>query len=102
MTYKMKGSGFYGKGNQSPAKQKNTRSKLDVFSPLKKHEEGHEEEEERVINAENQELSDYLTSDGNKTIRGGVKAARAGIANQSGPKFGGGGGGLLGGILGKK
>ena len=71
MTFKMKGPTFFNKK-----------------SPLKKHEEGHEEEEERVINAENQELSDYLTSDGNKTIKGGIKAAKTGIANKGGPKLG--------------
>lgn len=72
-------------------------------SPAKEHEEGHKEEE-KVVHAENKELADYLQSDGKKTIRGGIAAAKAGYANQSGPKLdieGGGGGGFLSGILGK-
>lgn len=73
-------------------------------SPAKEHKEGHKEEEEKVVHAENKELANYLQSDGKKTIRGGIAAAKAGYANQSGPKIDieGGAGGFLSGILGGK
>lgn len=64
-----------------------------IGSPAKKHEEGHEEEE--IVEAHNQKLSDYLTSDGTKTVRGGIKAARQGLAEREGPKL------KLGGWIGK-
>ena len=73
MAYNMKGSPF----------QRN----FGIGSPAKKHKEGHEEEE--IVEAHNQKLADYLTSGGKKTIGGGIKAARQGIAEQDGPKLGG-------------
>lgn len=69
--FKMKGfSGF----KNSPAKHK-----------VKDDEHDHPHKE--IVHADNQELSDYLSSDGTKTIRGGIKAAKTGYANQSGPKL---------------
>ena len=78
MAFKLRSSGLpFRELGSSPAKQE-------------------KKEEEEVVEAHNQKLADYLTSDGKKTIRGGIKAARQGIAEQDGPKLGG----LLKGIFG--
>jgi len=55
-------------------------------SPIKKHKEGHKEE---VIEAHNEKLAEYLKSSGEKTLKGGMQAAREGYAEQEGPKVGG-------------
>ena len=75
-----------------PKFEKSTGYKMRGFSgfgnsPAKGHEEGHEEE--KVIEAHNEKLAEYLKSSGKKTLRGGIQAAREGYAEQEGPKFDG-------------